>query len=123
MKTQTKLIGDLTAKVIAGLLILFCIAIGAIGLILPVIPGLLFLAFAALIIAKHSSWAERWLRKSRTMSGYLDSADGFLSLPGWEKVRYGAWLCLKMVIDGTAYAVTVIAKIVKLGAARYRPSA
>jgi uncharacterized membrane protein YbaN (DUF454 family) len=101
-----------TAKVIACLFILICLAIGAVGLILPIIPGLLFLAIAAIVAARHSPAFERVLRRSRTMSGYLDSTEGFLALSLSKKIQFGALLCLKMLIDAVAYVVSVVAKLV-----------
>jgi len=112
MSSQANPIDNVTAKVIACLFILICLAIGAVGLILPIIPGLLFLAIAAIVAAKHSPALERVLRRNRTMSGYLDSTDGFLALTLPKKIQFGALLCLKMLIDAVAYVVSLVAKLV-----------
>jgi uncharacterized membrane protein YbaN (DUF454 family) len=120
MKSEANPLDNLTAKVIACLFILICLAIGAAGLILPIIPGLLFLALAALVAAKHSPSLDRVLRRNRTMSGYLDTADGFVGLPFWRKVQFGGLLCLKMLIDGIAYTVSVVTRLVTLAVVKYR---
>jgi uncharacterized membrane protein YbaN (DUF454 family) len=100
-----------TAKLIACLLVLIFLAVGAVGLILPIIPGLLFLAIAAVVAAKHSSSIDRLLRRSPALAGYLDSADGFVDLTFWRKVQFGCLLCLKMSIDGIAFVVSVVTKL------------
>lgn len=106
-------IDNATAKLIACVVILVCLAIGLAGLILPIIPGLLFLGVAALIAARHSPALERLFRSNATVSGYLDSTEGFLDLPLGKKVQLGLWLCLKMLIDTIAFVVTFVAKLVR----------
>ena len=120
MKAEAAPIGNVTAKLIACALILVCLVVGAVGLILPIVPGLLFLAIAAIVAARYSPSLARVLRKNRTISGYLDSTDGFLDLPFWRKVQLGGLLCLKMLIDGVAFVVSVTARIVSAAAAKYR---
>jgi uncharacterized membrane protein YbaN (DUF454 family) len=106
-------IDNATAKVIACVVILACLAIGLAGLILPIIPGLLFLGLAALIAARHSPALERLFRSNATLSGYLDRTEGFLDLPLGKKVQLGLLLCLKMLIDTVAFVVTFVAKLVR----------
>jgi uncharacterized membrane protein YbaN (DUF454 family) len=93
--------------------ILACLAIGLAGLILPLIPGLLFIGLAALVAARHSPALERVFRSNATLSGYLDSTAGFLDLPFAKKVQLGLLLCLKMLIDSVAFVVTLVAKLVR----------
>jgi uncharacterized membrane protein YbaN (DUF454 family) len=104
-RVSTKLIA---CVVIAGLLLL-----GAAGLILPLIPGLLFIALAAVIAAKLSPRFERTLRQSATLSGYLDRADGFTGLPLGDQIRVACLLGVKMLIDGVAWVVASVTKVVK----------
>ena len=118
--TQSKPIGNLTAKFLACVAILICLAVGAVGLVLPIIPGLLFLAIAAIIIARHSASFDRWLRRSPTFNGYLDSADRIHGLNFMAKVRYGSLLCLKMLIDGVAFVIAGAARLMSFSAAKYR---
>jgi uncharacterized membrane protein YbaN (DUF454 family) len=105
-------IGPATAKLVACVIVLVCLAVGAAGLILPLIHGLLFLAIAALVAAKYSPAIERLVRSNRTMSGYLDMADGFMGLPLGKKIQFGCLLCLKMLIDAVAFAVVMVTKLV-----------
>lgn len=120
MQSATKPIGGLTAKLLACVLILVCLMVGALGLILPIVPGVLFLAIAAIVAAKHSSSIDRLLRRNRTMSGYLDSADGFVDLDLGSKIQFGCLLCLKMLIDGVVFAVAGVTKLVSFAAIKYR---
>lgn len=113
MKAAAPSAGDVTAKLIACVLVIGFLVIGAVGLILPIIPGLLFLAIAAIVAARHLPSLDRMLRRNRTMGGYLDSADRFSDLELSQKIRYGCLLCLKMLIDGVAFAVSAAMKLVR----------
>ena len=120
MKTSSTPIEQLSAKLIACLLIVICIVVGAAGLILPIIPGLLFFAIATIIAAKHLPFLERRLRRNATFSRYLDSADGFLALSPAEKVQFGAWLCVKVLIDSVACLVSMLMRLGRLATRRYQ---
>ena len=72
MTTETGIIGRFGATLIACMLILVCVAVGAVGLILPVVPGLLFLAIALMLVARLSPSIDRRLRRNRTIaSGHI----------------------------------------------------
>jgi len=99
------------AKLLAGLLILVCLALGVIGLLLPIVPGLLFLALAALIAAQHSAPFDRWLRRRLARGDYGPRADVFLGLPMRKKVQMGCLLSLKMLLRGITFSIAVAAKL------------
>jgi uncharacterized membrane protein YbaN (DUF454 family) len=45
--------------------------IGLIGLLLPILPGWLFLIPSALCFAKASSFLNKWLRKRKSLQKYF----------------------------------------------------
>lgn len=87
------------SSLFAAFIILLCLAVGIVGLLLPVIPGLLFLLIAAMLAARLSPALDRRLRKYPQMRRYLDSGHGFLELNWREKIRFIFWLILKVAID------------------------
>jgi len=113
MQTETGTFDSLSTKLIACAIIIACLALGALGLILPVIPGLLFLAVAAVVAAKLSPTFERMLRQSPTLSGYLDRTDGFAALSWGKKLQVAGLLCVKVLIDGVALLVTGVMRLVR----------
>ena len=115
MKDEAKPAGALITKLIACVLVLACLALGVIGLIIPIIPGLLFLALAAMIGAKHSPLFQRWVRKNTTTSHYLDHAERFSDLSLAGKLKLGGLLCAKAALEG-------IALIAPLASGLYRAS-
>jgi uncharacterized membrane protein YbaN (DUF454 family) len=89
-----------SVKLLALVILLLCAAIGMVGIILPVIPGFLFLGIAALITARMFPALARRLRRHRIFATWLDSSVGFARLSLRDKVRYSAWLVLRMLLDG-----------------------
>jgi uncharacterized membrane protein YbaN (DUF454 family) len=113
MPSETRTLDNVTTKLVACAVIVACIALGAIGLLLPLIPGLLFLAIAAAVAAKLSPAFGNTLRRNATIAGYLDRTDGFVGLPLGKKLQVAGLLCVKMLIDGVALLITGVMKLVK----------
>ncbi len=113
-------INSLLAKLFAGIFIVICLAVGVVGLILPIIPGLLFLAIAAMITARHSPSLDRWLRKNRIVGSYLDSGEGFLNLSWPRRVQFILWLCLKIFIDTIMLIFSLIASLLSFSVKKYQ---
>jgi uncharacterized membrane protein YbaN (DUF454 family) len=113
MQTEANSFDNLPTKLIAGAVIVACLALGAIGLILPIIPGLLFLAIAAFVAAKLSPNFARWLRQNEKIRGYLDRTEGLVDLPLGKKVQAACLLFVKMLIDGVALLVGAVMRLVK----------
>ncbi len=88
-----------------------CLVLGAAGLILPIIPGLLFLAIGAFIAAKHFPWVEGRLRRSRTLAGHLDRANAFSSLSFTDKLRVGGLACAQLVLTALAALGALLTKL------------
>lgn len=120
MRTQPGPIGNLTSKLIACFLIVICFAVGAVGLVLPIIPGLLFVAIALMIVARYFPSVDRRLRKNRTIGSYLESSEGFGRLSFGKKLQYGALLCLRLFVDAVAFLVYVVSRLLGLAVVKYQ---
>src|SRR5512145_2463441 len=107
MQTDTHSFDSVSTKLIAVGAIVVCLLLGFAGLILPLIPGLLFLGIAAIVAAKVSP------RFADTMRGYLDRTEGFGDLPLDQKIKLGGLLVLKALIDGVAFLVSAVMKLLK----------
>lgn len=113
MQTDTHPFDGVSTKLIACGVIAVCLLLGVAGLILPLIPGLLFLAIAALVAAKLSPRFRDLLRQNETLRGYLDRTDGIADLPLAEKVRLGGLLFVKVLIEGVTRLVAGLMKLIK----------
>jgi uncharacterized membrane protein YbaN (DUF454 family) len=102
-------LGAVSAKFVAVIFILAFIAVGAIGLVMPLLPGVLFLALAGLLLARHFPSVDAWLRRNEQVSRHLDDANGFLDLPLPQKARLAAWYGAKMLL-ATATVIVAAAR-------------
>lgn len=96
----------ISCLVIAGLLLL-----GVIGLILPVIPGLLFLFLALLLLtrisARAAAWAENhdWFRQQNRLwqrAGTMTVAD---------RLRLGLLVGARSVIQGIQSLLSLVSRV------------
>lgn len=83
------------AKGVAAVAVAACVAVGVVGLVLPVIPGLLFLAIAVLIAARYFPAFGARLRGHRVLARHMSRADAFCRLRLAAKIRLAGLLCLK----------------------------
>jgi uncharacterized membrane protein YbaN (DUF454 family) len=111
--TSTSTFDCLSTKVIACAIIVACLLFGLAGLILPLVPGLLFIAIAAFVAAKLSPKFAAMVRENETLRGYLDQADRIAGVPLPQKIQVIGLLLLKMLIDGVALLVAAVMKLVK----------
>jgi uncharacterized membrane protein YbaN (DUF454 family) len=88
-----------------------CVVVGTAGLVLPIIPGLLFLVIAAFIAAKHFPWVDTRLRSHRAVGKHLHNADRFRNLSLADKVQVAGWLCVKALVEGVASIGSFVAKL------------
>ncbi|MGD8339973.1 MAG: DUF454 family protein [Gammaproteobacteria bacterium] len=112
--------GSVASKLIAVVLIVICVAVGAVGLILPIIPGLLFLAIALMLIASFFPSIDRQLRRNHTMRSYLDSADGFSALSVANKLKFGCLLCVRLFVDTIAACVYAVSRLLSFAVVKYQ---
>jgi uncharacterized membrane protein YbaN (DUF454 family) len=113
MQTETHSFDNVSTKLIAAGVIVVCLLLGVAGLILPLIPGLLFLAIAAVVAAKLSPRFAQMLRQNETLRGYLDRTEGFADLALDQKMKLAGLLFVKALIDGVAFLVAGVMKLLK----------
>ena len=99
--------GSWSAKLLAAALVPVLLVLGLAGLVLPVLPGLVFLALAACAIAKLSPSAERWFRRSAAVGGLLDATDRFADLPLGAKLRLVPLLAARALLRAAAVVAAV----------------
>lgn len=68
-----------------------CIVVGIIGLLVPVIPGVIFLAIAAIFLARVSTRMDRWVKRSPFMSNTQSRMDSMAELNWPDRIRLSLW--------------------------------
>ena len=104
------------ARLLALVFLLLCVAVGMVGLILPIIPGLLFLALALIIAASIFPPLERLVRRSPALAPYLDRVHGFHALDWREQLRFVCWLLVKLLVDGLRCLIGLLARLFSFAA-------
>ena len=90
----------LPGKVVAALVVVACVVIGVVGIVLPVIPGLVFLALAALVAARNVPWLDAKLRRHRSIGPRMHRVDRFFRLPLIDQLRVTVLMSVKYTLDG-----------------------
>lgn len=111
MNTQAERRTDLPGKLIAALLIAAFLALGVIGLVLPIIPGLLFLGLAAALVARHVPAVDRRLRRNRKLRGYLDRSDTFFELGLRRRVQLCGLICIRGLLEAVGLIQSLLGKL------------
>ena len=100
---------SLLARAVMLVLVLILTLIGLAGLILPIVPGVLFLAMAAWLLAQISDrfaqrlhQSPRWQQASRTWQAQA-------SLSAWQRTKFWAWVAL----GGMVQAMTSLLGMVR----------
>ena len=93
--------------VLVGLLTL----IGLAGLILPIIPGILFLFLAALLLAKVSSRFDALLHRNENMKTWRRRWDTTNTLPLLKRVKLSFLLVARAVVNGVEATVNSLKNV------------
>lgn len=102
MSTQKTERHTMSLLVKAGYLILFgcLLLLGLLGLVLPIIPGLLFLFLAALLLAKISSRFDSLLNSNKEMRYWRRRWQLSNSLPLIQRIKLSFWVVAGAVVNG-----------------------
>jgi uncharacterized membrane protein YbaN (DUF454 family) len=90
------------ASVIAGLAVVVLVAVGLLGLVLPILPGVLFLGLAAIVAAKYFPTIASRLRRHRAARAHLDVFERARTLELRSQLSLAGWYGAKIGIDGAA---------------------
>ncbi len=84
--------------------------IGLAGLILPIIPGILFLFLAALLLAKISSRFDAMLHRNENMKVWRRRWETTNTLPFLQRIKLSLLLVARAVVNGVETAANSLNK-------------
>lgn len=90
----------MTAKVIYTTVAVLLLMIGLLGLIVPVIPGILFLLGAVLLMAKVSSRVHRWSEGQAWVRGARIRLIQMQGLQPISKIKFAVLLGASSIVSG-----------------------
>ncbi len=91
---------SLPMKIAFSVVIAVCLILGVIGLILPVIPGLLFLALAVLFASKLSRRVAKWANQSTLFKRFSKLQKSMPALSIGQRLKLAFWVSAKYTVDG-----------------------
>lgn len=100
----------LYAKVIALVVIAAFVLIGIIGLILPIIPGVLFLFLAALLLTRVSRRASAYAHNHPWFRRQLQSWRASAGLSWGQRARLSFWVAARTIVQGTGAGVSRVCR-------------
>ena len=92
-------------KVMILALGMFCVFLGVLGLLLPIIPGILFLGVAVILLSRVSRRAERWRRKTPVIVRMERRVQMLGQLRWADRARACFWMGVGGVVSGFETAV------------------
>lgn len=109
------MIKQLTAspmKIVYLVLALCFLVLGVIGLVFPLIPGILFLVGAVYLLGKVSRRIKAWSASSSTYTG-VERRIALLGGVGWlDRVRLGSLMALDAVVRSVDSVLAGLGRIV-----------
>lgn len=87
------------AKVVSLLLIAVCLIMGVVGVLLPIIPGVLFFFIAALLCTRVSQRAYHYAHANAWYRRHLDSWHRSNRLPVLSRLKIAGLLAIRSVAD------------------------
>ncbi|MFT4862263.1 MAG: uncharacterized membrane protein YbaN (DUF454 family) [Pseudohongiellaceae bacterium] len=76
-----------------------CVVLGVIGLILPIIPGLLFLALAVMLASKLSNRIARWANKVPLFRRWSKPGYAVDDLSTAQRLKLAFWFSARYTVD------------------------
>ena len=98
-------------KIASFVLIVVFVALGIVGILLPIIPGIPFLLIAAVMASRHIPALAHYLEQNRHTAKSMRLSKRFSHLDFWGKVQFCCWGCLKFTVDTADWFVSVFAKL------------
>lgn len=98
----------LYARVIALVVIVGFVLLGIIGLILPIIPGVLFLFLAALLLTRVSRRASAYAHSQPWFRKHLQSWRASAGLSWGQRARLSFWVAAKAVVQGVGAGASFV---------------
>ncbi len=109
---NTQATAALPVKLIACVAAIALLLLGIVGLVLPLIPGLVLIVAAGVVAARYFPSIDGWLRRNRTFGQHMDWADTFFALPLKDKAQLGALVVAKVLLDSLALLGSGVMKAV-----------
>jgi uncharacterized membrane protein YbaN (DUF454 family) len=102
-----------STKVLYGLLAVACVVIGLVGLLIPIIPGLLFLLGALYLVGRISTRVQRWSDRQPRLQRMHARLEGMRHVSIMDRMKVVGLSCLEVVTRGLERGVLLLRGILR----------
>lgn len=92
-------LNQIVLKAVLVVVIGVCLVLGVIGLILPVIPGILFLFIGAILLSKLSTRFASYLKQNTWAQKWQRRGDSFRKLNNAHRLKLSFLMAAKSAVD------------------------
>ena len=96
------------------------VMLGVIGLIIPIIPGVLFLMAAVYVVSKASRRVKRFADSDPRIQEVHRRFDGFAGLGALDRTRLAGWMALDLCAQGMQMLINGFSQLSKTVQRRVR---
>ena len=100
-------------KVIGAVFVVLFLIVGIIGVILPIIPGLLFLFLALYVLTRISRRAAAMAHRQPWFSRYAKKLDSANHLPVLTRIKLAGLVIAAATVSGMQLVVSQVCSLVK----------
>ena len=101
---------SLPVKLICVAAIICCVVIGFIGLVLPIIPGLVFLFIAVVLLTRLSRRINRAVKSHPTLNSWMKYGDSLNSLSISQRIKLSLLFAARTITTSLDVAVNWLSK-------------
>lgn len=95
-------------KALCIMLVVCCVLIGLVGLVLPIIPGFLFLFFAAILLARISSRFKSLLHNHSATKDWMKHWKSTKALSGMQRLKLSFWVAARGVVKSVESGLSML---------------
>lgn len=97
--SSTSTFAQLIRKTVLIAVIGICLILGVIGLVLPVIPGILFLFIGAMLLSKLSTRFASYLKQNTWAQKWQKKGDSFQRMNNGHRLKLSFLMAAKSLVD------------------------
>ena len=102
-----------STKVLYGLLAVVCVVIGLVGLLVPIIPGVLFLLGALYLVGRISTRVQRWSDRQPRLQRMHARLEGMCYVGVMDRMKVVGLTGLEVVMRGLERGVLLLRGILR----------
>jgi uncharacterized membrane protein YbaN (DUF454 family) len=102
-----------STKILYGLLAVVCIVIGLIGLLIPIIPGVLFLLGALYLIGKISTRVKGWSDRQPGLQRMHGRLEGLRHVSVVDRLKVVGLTCFELTLRGFERGVVLLRRALR----------